>query len=191
MKKSPRFDWFLKKETCWHSPTSFASGVGAWGAPVQGVKAYPKSLDSLKIWAKSLKFRTKSLNIWTKSLKIWAKMAPNFVWLQKMSPDVCRKAHGNLFGGHTKSGLHDLCWRKYVCKTRTKFSGKFGEIRAKFFTPPKFAYFFTYVYYYEENNLPSTLFKICAEFNKDRVCTSEPAVHNFCSPCNEMLGVLC
>ena len=40
-----------------------------------------------------------------------------------------------------------------------------------------------------ENNLPSTLFKICAEFNKNSVCTSETAAHNFCNACKETLGV--
>ena len=43
--------------------------------------------------------------------------------------------------------------------------------------------------YYGENNLPSTLFKICAEFNKNSVCTSKTAAHNFCNACNETLGV--
>jgi len=43
---------------------------------------------------------------------------------------------------------------------------------------------------YGENNLPSTLFKICIEFNKNSVCTSDIAAHNFCNACNETLGVL-
>jgi len=30
-------------------------------------------------------------------MKIQAKMAPDFVWLQKMVPNVCRKTHENLF----------------------------------------------------------------------------------------------
>jgi len=44
---------------------------------------------------------------------------------------------------------------------------------------------------YGENNLPSTLFKICAEFTKNNVCTSETAARNFCNACNETLGVRC
>ena len=47
------------------------------------------------------------------------------------------------------------------------------------------------LYYYGENNLPSTLFKICTEFNKNSVCASETAAHNFCNTCNETLGILC
>ena len=45
--------------------------------------------------------------------------------------------------------------------------------------------------YYGENNLPSTLFKICTEFNRNSVCDSEARVHNFCNACNQTLGVLC
>jgi len=41
--------------------------------------------------------------------------------------------------------------------------------------------------YYGENNLPSTLFKICTKFNKNGVCNSETAAHNFCNACNETL----
>jgi len=41
--------------------------------------------------------------------------------------------------------------------------------------------------YYGENNFPSTLFKICAKFNKNSVCTSETAAHDFCNTCNETL----
>jgi len=44
---------------------------------------------------------------------------------------------------------------------------------------------------YGENNLPSTMFKICTESNKNSVCVSETAAHNFCNACNETLGVLC
>jgi len=40
-----------------------------------------------------------------------------------------------------------------------------------------------------ENNSPTTLFKISTEFNKNSVCTSETAAHNFCKACNETLGV--
>jgi len=39
-----------------------------------------------------------------------------------------------------------------------------------------------------ENNLPSTPFKMCAEFNKKCACTNETAARNLC---NETLGVLC
>jgi len=39
-----------------------------------------------------------------------------------------------------------------------------------------------------ENNVPSTPFKIYAEFNKKCVSTNETTAHNLCS---EMLGVLC
>jgi len=44
--------------------------------------------------------------------------------------------------------------------------------------------------YYGENNLPSTLFKICTEFNKNSVCTRETAARNFCNGCIETSGVL-
>jgi len=81
-------------------------------------KCIPKSFNLLKIWATSLKIRVK--------------MAPNIVWLQKMAPKVCRKTHEDLFGGHTKKGLNDLCGRECVGKTCTKnVLEKFGEIRVK------------------------------------------------------------
>jgi len=35
------------------------------------------------------------------------------------------------FEGNIKNGLHDLCGRKFVGKSRTKLFGKFGEVRAK------------------------------------------------------------
>jgi len=37
-----------------------------------------------------------------------------------------------------------------------------------------------------ENNLPSTPFKICTEFNKKCACTNETSARNLC---NERLGV--
>ena len=44
-----------------------------------------------------------------------------------------------------KRGRHDLCGRKLVGKTWPKnLLGKFGEIRAKSFAPPKFACTYTY-----------------------------------------------
>jgi len=70
------------------------------------VQAHPKSFDLLKIRATSLKIRVK--------------MTPNIAWLQKMAPKVCRKTHEELFGGHTKKGLNDLCGREFVGKSCTK-----------------------------------------------------------------------
>jgi len=130
MKKSPRFDWFLKKETCWHSPTSFASGVGAWGAPVQGVKAYPKSLDSLKIWAKSLKFRTKSLNIWTKSLKIWAKWRLTLFDFKKCHPTFAEKHMETFLEGTPKVVFMIFVGESMYAKLAQNFQAslvKFGQ----------------------------------------------------------------
>ena len=73
-----------------------------WGW--RGCKCTPKSLDVVKIRAKSLKIRTKSTEIWeksvktlAKSLKMWAnylknlaKVANNVLWFKKMAPNVCR-----------------------------------------------------------------------------------------------------
>ena len=105
-----------------------------WKAVVLGVgvQAHPKSFNLLKIWAASLKIRVK--------------IAPNIVWLQKMARKVCRKTPEDLFGGHTKKGLDDLCGRECVGKICTKsFSETFGETRAKNHSqPPKFAYSSTY-----------------------------------------------
>ena len=71
-------------------------------------------------------------------------MTSNIVWLQKMAPKVCRKTHEDLFGGHTKKGLNDLCGRECVGKSCTKnVLGKFGEIRDPS-QPQKFAYSSSY-----------------------------------------------
>ena len=99
-----------------------------WGAkptkapPWRRDWAHPQIFYLSKMWAKLLKIQAKSL-------KIRAKMTPNDVGLQKTAPNVCRKAHVDLFLEVTsRKGLHDLCWRKFV-KVAQNFSGKFGEIR--------------------------------------------------------------
>ena len=81
-----------------------SSGVGAGGAGVASA--------SPKVWfAENL----------GKVLKISVKMAPNIVWLKKVTPKVCIKTHENLFLEVTpKRGLHDLCGRKFVGKSCTK-----------------------------------------------------------------------
>jgi len=58
----------------------------------RGYKRTPKCVDLLKIWEKFLKIWAKPLKNSVKSLKIRAKMAPDVAWLQKMAPNICRKA---------------------------------------------------------------------------------------------------
>ena len=86
-----------------------------WGC--RGCKRTPKGFDLLKIWAKALKKRVK--------------MVPNAVWLQNMAPNVCIKTHETFSEVTPKRGLHDLCGRKFVGKSRTKTFraslGKFGQ----------------------------------------------------------------
>jgi len=41
------------------------------------------------------------------------------------------------FGGHTKKGLHDLCWRKFIVKSRTTFRASLGNFGQKSLAPPK------------------------------------------------------
>ena len=59
--------------------------------------------------------------------------------------EVCIKTQEDLFlEVAPKRGLHNLCGRKFVGKSCTiNFSGKFGEIRAKSFAPPKCACSYT------------------------------------------------
>jgi len=73
----------------------------------RGCKRTPNSFDLLTIWAKALKIRV------------------------KMAPKICIKTHEDLCLKVTpKTGLHDLCGRKFAGKSCTKnFPGKFGEIQ--------------------------------------------------------------
>jgi len=88
-------------------------------------KRTPKSFDLSKIRAKSLKMR--------------AKMAPNVVWFQKIAPNISRKTHEDLFGAHTKKGLHDLwsLWEKFCRQVPQNFSSKFRKILAKILRTPR------------------------------------------------------
>jgi len=108
---------------------------------VQGLQAQPQ-----KFWlAENL----------GKNPEIRVKISPNVVWLQEMAPKVCIKTQEDLFLEVTpKRGLHDLCGRKFRGKSCTKkLFGKFGEIRAKSFTPRKFACSYTN----DEKAIPSPL----------------------------------
>jgi len=64
------------------------------------------------------------------------KMAPNVVWLQKMTPNVCRKTHEDLktlFAGHTKKRSS-----RSLRKSRTKqLFGQVREIRINILRIPK------------------------------------------------------
>ena len=63
----------------------------------------------------------------------------------KMAPKVHTKTHEKFFLEVTKKRGSWSCGRKFVGKSFTKnFSDKFGEIRAKFFAPQKFAYSYTH-----------------------------------------------
>ena len=66
-------------------------------------------------------------------------------WLQKMAPKVYIKTHENLFLEVTKKEVFISLWKK-ICRQKfhKNFSGKFGETRAKFFSPQKFACSYTY-----------------------------------------------
>ena len=85
--------------------TAWCNGVGGG---VQGCKRTHKSFDLSKI-------RTE--------------MAPNAVWFQKLTPEVCRKIHEDLF----------FFFLQKICKQKShkNCSGNFGEIQAKSFAPPK------------------------------------------------------
>jgi len=55
-----------------------------------------------------------------------------------MAPNTCRKTNEELFQEvTTKKGLHDLCGRKFVDKSRTTtFWASLGKFSQKFFAPP-------------------------------------------------------
>jgi len=91
-------------------------------------------------WCKHTRKSFDLMKIWATSLNIRVKMTPNVAWLQNMAPKVCRKTHEDLFAGHTKKGLNDLCGREFAGKSCTKtfqLFKKFGEIRAKILRIPK------------------------------------------------------
>jgi len=95
-----------------------------WGCRV--CKRTPKTIDLLKIWAKSLKIQTKSLNIWAKTSKIWAKMTSNVVWLQKWAPTFAEK--------QVKTISLEVTPKKRSEKLHDNILGTFGQ---KFFATPK------------------------------------------------------
>jgi len=104
----------------------------SWRRGCKDCKRTPKSFDLLKIW--------------TKAQRIRVKIAPNVVWLKKMAPKVCiKKTWRPFFGGCTKKRSSRSLWDK-ICsqKLHKKFSGKFGEIRAKSFAPQTFACSYAY-----------------------------------------------
>jgi len=82
-----------------------------------------------------MKMFVKYLKFWANNLKIWKKGVQRCLILSNGRPGW-GESHEDLFcGGHPKI---DLCGRKYSHKELPeKFSGKFGEIRAKIFRNPK------------------------------------------------------
>jgi len=62
-------------------------------------------------------------------------------YLVKTGAQCLQKPNEDLFlfwGGHTKKGLHDLCDRKFVGRSRTKsFRASLGKFGQKSFAPPK------------------------------------------------------
>jgi len=56
----------------------------------------------------------------------------------KMAPNVCRKTHEDLFGGHTKKMSSWSMWEKIYRQSRTKtFRASLGKFGQKSFAPPK------------------------------------------------------
>jgi len=78
--------------------------------------------------------------------EIRAKMARNVVGFEKMAPNFCRKTHEDLFlEVISKKGLHDLCWRIFAGKSRTKtFRASLGKFGRNPSQPQKFACSYTY-----------------------------------------------
>ena len=101
----------------------------------RGCKRTIKSFDLVKIRAKSLKIREKPVKTFAKSLKIWTEMPPNVVWLEKKWFPTFSESYEDFFWRPSQT---KVCLRKCSHKKWPKrFSGKFGEIRAKIFRTPK------------------------------------------------------
>jgi len=111
------------------------------------LKRILKSLDLVKIWAKSRKIRAKSTKIWKKLKTIAKSLKDNEQnWrttcftLKKWPP----KSHENLFsGGHSKNGFHEKIFAQKVPKHFWAICGNSGKHPLH---PQTFACSYTYAW---------------------------------------------
>jgi len=121
---------------CKRTPKSF----GLFKIREKSLKIREKSWtileNSRKIWAKSMKMLAKYLKFWENYLKVRLEMPLNVVWFW-CSGAQRGKNHMKTFFWRLYP-KNNLCGRKFSHKDLPKrFSGKFGENRAKIFLTPK------------------------------------------------------